>query len=70
MNVPRLQADIEGGIGSVSFPPGWNALPPLTRVDLLQDWLQELSNAYTAAYYQTWPMLAPRGVEPGSVRDH
>lgn len=55
MTTPKLVADLEGGNGSVSFPPAWNELSALMRADLLKDWLFDLQAAYSAAVDQIVP---------------
>lgn len=47
--VPRLKADWWAGEGDVIFPPEWDAIDSLMRMDLLQDWIVTLEAAYALA---------------------
>ena len=53
--VPIIGVDAENGEGGVSFPPGWNELPALTRADILKDVLSEILKAYDAAVDEIMP---------------
>lgn len=50
MKKPRLKADVLNGEGSVSFPIDWTENDPLLRLDLLQDWIADLNQAYKEAF--------------------
>ncbi len=50
MKVPRLKADEEFGDGEVHLPPDWKTHSPLLRLDVLADWLDELTAAYNEAF--------------------
>jgi len=50
MRKPRLKANVPDGEGSVSFPPEWRDNDPLLRLDLLQDWIGELTQSYNEAF--------------------
>jgi hypothetical protein len=43
---PQIQ--IDGDKGSVSFPPAWNELDPITRTSILIGLIHELETAYHA----------------------
>lgn len=47
MKMPLLRA--ADGEGSIKFPDDWRMVDGLSRADLLQDWLAQISAAYDEA---------------------
>jgi TorA maturation chaperone TorD len=53
MKAPSLLADFQNADGGVRWPTHWKELAPMTRADLLQDWIGILTEEYRA----TWSEL-------------
>jgi hypothetical protein len=52
MNMPKLQANLETGMGAVLFPPDWFNLDPNMRVELLDNWIYALARTREAMEVQ------------------
>ena len=60
----KLLADVPAGEGHIKIMPPFNEMYPLWQIDVLQDWIADLTNEYNKRS-ETW-RTEKRGLRPKS----
>lgn len=49
MKLLKLLASVVHGEGAIKVPPEWRELDPLTKADILKDWIYALESEYKSS---------------------